>query len=66
MTINPRGPAEEPGTFNPDANNHVVTVTDDPADNVAEIQRRIEGLFSSDASHALRPTSRGLGRARNR
>jgi hypothetical protein len=45
----------------------VRTVTDDPADNAEEIQRRMdEGLFSFDASNALRPVSRGQGRARNR
>lgn len=43
----------------------VRTVTDDPADNAEEIQRRMdEGLFSFDASNALRPTSRGRGRDR--
>jgi hypothetical protein len=67
MTTDPRGPAEEPELFNPAANNYVKTVTDDGADNLAEIQRRIdEGLFSADGSNALRAASRGQGRARNR
>lgn len=67
MATNPRGSAEEPGMFYPVANNFVRTVSDDSADNLAEIQRRLdEGLFSFDASHALRPVSRGQGRGRDR
>jgi hypothetical protein len=42
-------------------------ITDDSAGNLAEVQRRMDdGLFSSDASNALRPASRGQGRGRDR
>lgn len=67
MATNPHRSAEEPGMFDPVASNFVRTVSDDSAHNLAEIQRRLnEGLFSFDASHALRPVSRVQGRGRDR
>jgi hypothetical protein len=79
MTTDQPGPAVEheelfgterrysPPGFNLTANHFVRTVTDDSAENLAELQRRIEeGLFSADAANAIRPASRGQGRARDR
>lgn len=86
MATNPRDPAEEhkelfrtgrrysSPDFNPAANNHVRTVSDDGAENWATIREQvtsgllgyIPGVSQAFVRDSLRSASRGLGRGRDR